>query len=404
VLVPPPDYEVDTEAGAFADVDDSSGRVVLGLGYVTPRGYDATRQVILVFDADGSTRNGMIKDEVPGRGCPVRLADLRQGKLAVKVVGTNRKGWSDSSKQAVLGGDIDGPMAKLVHPWDRDPNGGVGMSVSVSSEQLTVSTRTLGFASAAWETMQWHQVFQPEAVPGVDSFGASVPQNPGVKDADQEPDDGFSLADSQRWNRPMQYVEMSELVVWDRAVFLPVTAEGPSGFSSWDPEYGLRTLLQDVEWEEYSGNLGTDGRDMAWTLERTEWPVNQRTPDREYYLMTAPFTTDPVVFASQTRMLGREWEAPAWETSSYRVGCGYAAHATHEGALILTRLADGANWTVRWHYYSDRDTWNFGKVLGVTCEEVFAVLYSRDGYPGTRYGSVARIRIDSLGEPSPPLK
>ena len=186
-------------------------------------------------------------------------------------------------------------------------------------------------------------------------------------------------------------------------VFFGVEGGGKRGIMSWNPEHGLRPFLRRYgDRLENTSNFGTDGKDMVWTLARRAEPQTNYQFD-EYYLMTAPFTTDPAVVASQARVVRKEHDGSLHPNCEYRVGCGYAVHITMRSDLVVTRLSDGAQWIVERFQPPERDYWSFGKVIGVTCDDVFVLLSSREGfYPDTHTSSIARIRIDSLGEPSFP--
>jgi len=199
----------------------------------------------------------------------------------------------------------------------------------------------------------------------------------------------------------MQLIVVSSLVVWGENVFVPTGGLGQSAVSAWDPEHGVRHLLPASDDNtEYAYGLGTDGKDMVWTLLRV---LDSQAGDGQYSLMTVPFTTDPAVVAAEARVVREERDGSIWPEAAYRVGCGYAARRTDMAELAVTRLADGAEWIVERSAPPDRGSWSFGPALGVTCDEVFVELFSDDGYyPNTHMWSIARIRLDSLGEPTFP--
>ena len=142
---------------------------------------------------------------------------------------------------------------------------------------------------------------------------------------------------------------------------------------------------------------------MVRTFGRRAEPEYRVADYDHYYVMTAPFTTDPAVVAAQSRTVREEHDGSFHPDARYRVGCGFAAHVTENHDLVVVRLADGAEWVVKRLPPPDRDSWGFVDVLAVTCDEVFVYLDSNEGfYPNTETESVARIRIDSLGTPSYP--
>jgi len=208
------------------------------------------------------------------------------------------------------------------------------------------------------------------------------------------------------WGKDPEGLMVGDTVVWGKNVFIGVNGGGMVGIMSWNPEDGLRPFLRrHGDRLEGASNFGTDGKDMVWTLGRRKEPRYSGGLYDEYFLLTAPFTTDPSVVASNARMVREEHDGRFMRDVEYRVGCGYAAHKTIKSDLVVVRLSDGAQWIVERLPPPDRDSWSFGKVLGVTCDEVFLGLFSREGfYPGTGTSSIARIRIDSLGEPSFPAR
>jgi len=92
-------------------------------------------------------------------------------------------------------------------------------------------------------------------------------------------------------------------------------------------------------------------------------------------------------------------------TTPFVVGCGYAARAsTFELApgdftvgTLLVRLSDGYAWKLP---DGDAPSFRWRRPLGITCDEVFALVEVGEG--GDRHWNIARVRIDSLGPPSAP--
>lgn len=149
-----------------------------------------------------------------------------------------------------------------------------------------------------------------------------------------------------------------------------------------------------------AAQLGTDGKSLVW-LEgsgRAADSVDAPYPTRAIY--TAPFTTAPSDLAPRRL---RSW-APTviWNSYPPAVGCGYAAffHPRPGNAadpsgifreLLLVRLKDGRSWTLDAPTPFVVDTaWDVP--LAVTCSEVFAAV----GF------NIRRVRIDSLGDGTPP--
>jgi len=400
MIVPPPEAADASRSSRLMDVHEISGRVTLALTDATRNGGVVTRLNYMVFDADGPTRSAMIQDMGGEDRCDVRWAEMNEGKLALHVFGKNARGSYDGmerTNQAVLGGDPDGPLARLIHKWDPKPLAGWTMSVSVSSDLLVTSTREGGFVAADWATMRWHEVIPDDddsetdsydTVEGLTTLGAVNGADPG----------GATSLDSERGIRPMKAVLMGRLVAKGRSVFVHGGPAGPGGMSSWDPEHGKRQVLLGSDLE-FIWNLRTDGKDMVWTRARNKnLGGGPSSDDREYSMMTAPFTTDSVVPATKIRWVRDVDEMFVWNEDLH-VGCGHVAW-TSSGDLLVIRLSDRAEWIVEGPPPSDQFTWGLLDVVGLTCDEVFVGLYSTEGfYPGIGTSSTARIRLDSLGEP-----
>ncbi|MCL2824145.1 MAG: hypothetical protein FWD57_09150 [Polyangiaceae bacterium] len=362
VIVPPLGSQLGT-IGASVDVDPNGGHARLALIYASPTREEAQRRAVMVFDADGPTRNAMIIDRSNKGGCQVHLGDMHQGKVAVRVTGKDPLAPLDFGLQAVMGGNFDGPLGKLVYQWDQPPDAWT-LSAFVSSDLLVVATPTFERAAADWSTMQMKSV----------------------------------------WEKDPEGLQVDGTVVFGNNVFVGVSGAGLGGIMSWNPGDGLRPLFRNLgDRLERASNFGTDGKDMVWTLGRRKEPQYKTALYDEHYLMTAPFTTDPAVVASNARVVRAEHDGFFVPYAAYRVGCGHAAHITFKSDLVVVRLSDGAQWIVERFPPPDRDSWAFDSVLGLTCDEVFLGLGSNEGYyPGTSTVSIARIRIDSLGEPSFP--
>ena len=173
MIVPPPEAADASRSSRLMDVHEISGRVTLALTDATRNGGVVTRLNYMVFDADGPTRSAMIQDMGGEDRCDVRWAEMNEGKLALHVFGKNARGSYDGmerTNQAVLGGDPDGPLARLIHKWDPKPLAGWTMSVSVSSDLLVTSTREGGFVAADWATMRWHEVIPDDDDSETDSY------------------------------------------------------------------------------------------------------------------------------------------------------------------------------------------------------------------------------------------
>jgi hypothetical protein len=112
--------------------------------------------------------------------------------------------------------------------------------------------------------------------------------------------------------------------------------------------------------------------------------------------MIAPFTTDPeVVQATGRRLRSDPARWPIGHSETFVVGCGYAARQFGgAGDVIIVRLSDGAAWIPQ---SQPEFTWVW--VAGFTCDEFFGL--ARGPIEG-EVTTIARMRLDALGEPLPP--
>ena len=148
-----------------------------------------------------------------------------------------------------------------------------------------------------------------------------------------------------------------------------------------------------------AGNPGSDGTDLVWVQGEGRDGDSTQFPQR--WIMTSKYSTDPA--AIQPRRLTR-WLPYLIAGRTPAVGCGYAAVryvlgetiATETGLLIV-RLSDGVNWTLRSPNEAKPDSW--GPPIAITCDEVFARYQG-----GAGYETIRRVRLDSLGPGDPPLE
>ncbi|MFW5738827.1 MAG: hypothetical protein ACOC1F_00530 [Myxococcota bacterium] len=183
-------------------------------------------------------------------------------------------------------------------------------------------------------------------------------------------------------------------------LFFEVNAGGQTGVFSWDATHGTRPLLR---WHDDpdrgAGGLGTDGVSLVWGEGRTHLPPTGGYAFEQVDIMTAPYTTDPAELAVTARRLRSSQNSNVGlRGEEFRVGCGLAARATAAPCqLSVVRIDDGAAWFVP--CAEPQQAWAWARVLGVTCEEVFVAVSERPNGNGTP--NIARVRLDSLGEPVP---
>jgi hypothetical protein len=170
---------------------------------------------------------------------------------------------------------------------------------------------------------------------------------------------------------------------------------------SWDREHGIRHLLHwQNDYSRGAGHFGTDGVDMVWSQgEDRDYSKSELFPSKS--IMTAPFTTDPAQAQAKARRLRSEpGTLIARPLGKFAVGCGYAARAGYMNtdlkyAMVVVRLSDGYSWIFPGG--SDVNNLSWDEVLGITCEDIFVNVGVKD-----LYGTISRIRLDSLGPGIPP--
>jgi hypothetical protein len=149
-------------------------------------------------------------------------------------------------------------------------------------------------------------------------------------------------------------------------------------------------------------DLGTDGQNLVW-IEGTDRPQSFGVfPNVTAFV--SPYTTDPAQI--QKRALRSDLSGYPFGTSPFVVGCGYAARAVEmkrdggfQSGTLLIRLSDG----YAWHLPDGPGVdWGWRTPLAITCDEIFVRVAERPTPSATPRTTVARVRLDSLGAPTPP--
>ena len=158
------------------------------------------------------------------------------------------------------------------------------------------------------------------------------------------------------------------------------------------------------------GDLGTDGVNWVWNEGGNGWLLGERA---DVKLVTAPFTVSPAAAQATKRtvwsgtMNGRNVRTV---DEPYIVGCGYAAHyaatgtpagEVDKGGYLVTRLADAKAYFLRATPAAGL-TLSFGRVLAISCSEVFVLTALRYDATHTRT-TVTRIDLSTLPEIALPL-
>lgn len=148
------------------------------------------------------------------------------------------------------------------------------------------------------------------------------------------------------------------------------------------PSAGARDLIKSGQLAVGDGDLGTDGKDFVWV--RASGRTNVGPTFASLEIFTAPFTTDP---ASLVPRRLRSEEGIAFGIREFTVGCGYAARSTGTHVRIV-KIGTGESWKLP-------SVAGWSEPLFITCDEIFMRAYFG-------FGSVARVRLDSLGPAIPP--
>lgn len=149
-------------------------------------------------------------------------------------------------------------------------------------------------------------------------------------------------------------------------------------------------------------DLGTDGTNLVWIEGFNRPGPSGVFPDITAYV--APYTTDPTLIVK--RALRSDLSGYPFGTSPFIVGCGYAARSTFmkrdgglENGTLIIRLADGYAW-----HLPDGPVleWAWRRPLAITCDEIFVKVADQPSASATPHTNITRVRIDSLGPPTPP--
>jgi hypothetical protein len=169
----------------------------------------------------------------------------------------------------------------------------------------------------------------------------------------------------------------------------------------WSLAEGTRDLLTfgNDATHGYS-DLGTDGVDLVWTQGER---VDTSKPYPRLSVVVSPYASSSAALAP--RVLRSDITGYGFGTSPFVVGCGHAAPMTtfepspgeFTVGTLLVRLSDGHAWTLP---DGDTPTFRWRHPLGITCDELFSLVQVGQG--ANRSFNIARIRLDSLGPPTPP--
>jgi hypothetical protein len=311
-----------------------------------------------VEEVDGNVVHVFLEVNPINEGCMMLPHDIADGRFAFGMLGDSWTGPYLDTREGVVAGPIGTP-APVVIKQDMAPQ---STSHWYVSDQWLLEGRIKTLAHT-WDLKQTYTVHDP------------------AQDPEGMPD-----------HNPLAR---------GAAVFFEVGTAGYRGVMSWTQTDGPRPLLRWYgDWTQGAGNFNTDGVDMVWTHGEGKAPdTTQEYPTRS--IKTAPFTTDPAVVKSTEKRLRSD---PGQLTpEAFGVGCGYAGRQVFSGVdggsisadLLVIRLSDGVSWIVAAPPASSGMM--FDRVLGFTCEEVFATAQFPDDVI-----TIVRIELDSLGPGIPP--
>lgn len=150
-------------------------------------------------------------------------------------------------------------------------------------------------------------------------------------------------------------------------------------------------------------SFDSDGKDMVWV------EASQPTPTNAEVYSLVQMVTSPHASSSaglHPRVLRSDLSGYGLGAKMV-VGCGYAARSAFvndpaggepKGGTFVVRLADGYAWLLP---SAPLLPFSWTGVMAITCDEIFVYVNEQSGDAGSRW-NIARVRIDSLGPPTPP--
>jgi hypothetical protein len=164
----------------------------------------------------------------------------------------------------------------------------------------------------------------------------------------------------------------------------------------WRQGTGLVTIERfPGDYTQGAMGIGGDGEHLVWTRGEGRDDVDPPPIYPEHSVMVSPYTFDRTQLeprrlrADSNGGLGDPW----------RVGCGHASRRSlaAPSQVQIVRLEDGAAWMLD---PTVSDTWAWVRPVGITCDHVYVEAKVRG--IERMHGTIARVRIDSLGEGLPP--
>jgi len=255
-------------------------------------------------------------------------------------------------------------------PWGQSPE--VGERIAQKSSQF----------SSAWHPSEAGVYGQhPGEVVSFRAWGGGAREDIWKPGADP---DGLPVGDVRPLPATGALIEVGTLVT--------------SGAWAWSSKTGLVPILRKFgDTTQGSGAVGSDGKDLVW-IQGAEKPANIEAPYTKIDVMAAPFSFSVAQVAAGARRLKSAREATL--TRPFVVGCGHAARNTFSHTppkftgVEVVRLSDGASWLLIDDVDGGKGRW--GQPLFLTCDELFVGVSTPEPYYG-----LARVRLDTLGPPTP---
>ena len=309
-----------------------------------------------IAEPDGKVLFAMMRDTVYWGGCRAVVSGVDHGRFGIKLRGDGTTPDGDTSDvDGLLYGDL-GDLRPHVAP--------------LRDDGAPVWGWTMG--AGFWVNSMSKSPVQAVAI--AEDFSTSFALWP---PAGGDPD-----------GLPLVTGGYSPVVV-GRDILFSVGTLAMAGVMAYDDQRGVHPLIRTYGDPNLgAAGLGTDGKDMVWTLGEGHAPGVLGFVKRSVW--TAPYTTDPS--ALKPRRLRSD---PAMDlgVNEFVVGCGYATHADPDAQnTLLVRLSDGVAWTLR--TASSEFAW--GPQLGITCTNAYYYIYDRGAF------SLARVKLSSLGPGLPP--
>ncbi len=328
--------------------DKANARALLQFGRVFVDD-DEQKQVQVIADSDGPVLNAF-RDSSPS--CAMAAESVNEGRFALSVVPTAIPG--PGQVEGAIAGEIGEANPATAHSY---PVEDLHASWRVSSEWL-IRWRA-GLTGRHWGSDQVVQIQKASLDPE-----GELPYGPRA---------------------------VGKVVFWE------VGGLTKRGVVSWTEASGQQSLIRWLgDYTQGAGNFNTDGVDMVWSHGTGKAPSASKYPTVS--IMTAPFTSDPVVRQAKEKRLRSD--PGQLGVTPFGVGCGYASRTFDDGAtssvdLLVVRLSDGVSWVVKAPPASTDVM--FMNALGTSCSDVFAQVQFPD-----EANAIVRIPLSALGPGIPP--